>query len=87
MVDENLNFGTIGFAPAYVKHTSCIIYNYQIATESSVINDGSMLGGYTTNYIIQFTTTVDLETGSWFRAEIPDGFDISSVQGVLVDTQ
>ena len=52
-----------------------------------MINDGSQLGGYTTNYIIQFTTTIDLDTGSWFRAEIPDGFDITNVQCVLVDTQ
>ncbi|CAD8140771.1 unnamed protein product [Paramecium octaurelia] len=77
-VDQNLNFGTVGFAPVYKKHT--------IASEGQIINDGSKLGGYVTNYVIQFTTTIDLIKGSWFRAEIAEGFDISNVECVLVDT-
>lgn len=57
-----------------------------LGSDSSIINDGSKLGGYTTNYVIQFTTTINLITGSWFRAEIPTGFDITGVTCILVDT-
>lgn len=63
LIDENIIFEGIGFAPYYATFTSV-----------SMVNDGANIAGYTTNYVLTFQLTANLPKGSWFRLEFPTGF-------------
>ena len=63
VIDSNAAFEAIGFAPAYTTFPSV-----------GIVNDGANIAGYTTNYILSFTTTKTYTKGSWFRLVFPEGF-------------
>ena len=67
VIDSNMAFDSIAFAPAYTLFSA-----------ATLTNDGSNIAGYTTNYILQFTTAYSYPTGSWFRMKFPDGFAFES---------
>jgi hypothetical protein len=63
IIDSNLSFESINFAPAYTNLAS-----------ASLVNDGANIAGYTTNYILTFQTAFVYPKGSWFRFKYPAGF-------------
>jgi hypothetical protein len=63
VIDSNLSFESINFAPAYTNLASAVL-----------VNDGANIAGYTTNYILTFQTAFVYPKGSWFRFKYPDGF-------------
>jgi hypothetical protein len=67
VIDSNLAFDAIAFAPPY---TSVLF--------TSLVNDGSNIAGYTTNYILTFTTAFTYPKGSWFRMKYADGFSFEN---------
>ena len=67
LIDENIIFEGIGFAPYYGTFTSV-----------TMVNDGANIAGYVTNYISTFTLTRNLPKSSWFRLEFPTGFGFGS---------
>jgi hypothetical protein len=67
VIDSNLAFDAIAFAPPYTLFSS-----------TSLVNDGSNIAGYTTNYILTFTTAFAYPKGSWFRMKYADGFSFEN---------
>jgi hypothetical protein len=67
VIDSNLAFDSIGFAPAYTLFTA-----------AAMVNDGSNIAGYTTNYILTFNTAFTYPKGSWFRMNFATGFGFDS---------
>jgi hypothetical protein len=67
VIDSNLAFDSIGFAPAYTLFAA-----------ASLVNDGSNIAGYTTNYILTFTTAFTYPKGTWFRMNFASGFGFES---------
>lgn len=64
VIDSNVAFDSIAFAPAYT-----------IFTSATMVNDGANIAGYTTNYILTVQTSFNYPKGTWFRMKFPSTFD------------
>ena len=64
-MDSNINFNSIALSDSYEEFPFV-----------EILNDGSLMAGFQTNYVLSFTNDVDIEAGSWFRLVFPDGFTI-----------
>lgn len=49
-------------------------------------NDGSTMGGFLTNYVLVFPTTVYLRPNSWFRLEFPAEYQTFGTIGCNLDS-
>lgn len=67
VVDFNLAFEPIAFAPVYTSFT-----------QVQLANDGSQVAGYVTNYIVSFKSGRDYSSNVWFRLHVPSEFEIQS---------
>lgn len=73
VIDSNAAFESIAFAPAYTTFPSV-----------GIVNDGANIAGYTTNYILSFSTTMTYTKGTWFRLVFPAGFSFGKTPNCYI---
>ena len=81
VIDSNVAFDTIAFAPVYTLFTTT-------PAPVTIVNDGAKVAGYTTNYILNFINSVSYPMGTWFRVQFPPGFGFQApLECYVIDFQ
>ncbi|EGR29558.1 hypothetical protein IMG5_153300 [Ichthyophthirius multifiliis] len=75
LLDQNLNLGRVVFTPFIIPNK----YGY-------IANDGSNLGGFSTNYKVTFSLFQVLPLGTWFRFRFPYEYSFQTLECSIVYT-